>query len=136
MSSTRSAPKRSVQSRSMSAMIPVGQADDLRAPVARVGHALGVAQALEVADRLADPLLGHARELGELGQAHAVLGDVPEDTAVRLAHVAVARLFHARQQLRDHRVGGRVQQRHEVRAPGAPRLGCRRHLVSLSDKVA
>ena len=60
----------------------VGEADELRPPIVRVGSAHEVAELLEIDDELGHRLLGDARLLGELGQSYALEGDVRHQVVV------------------------------------------------------
>ncbi len=62
----------------------VGQDDELRPSVGRIGDALHIAHPLEVIDKLTHRLRCHRCALGEMGQADAVELDVHEHHRVRV----------------------------------------------------
>ena len=79
-----------------------GQADDLGAPVLRVGHPLDVAVALEVGHRLAHGLLGQTGPLREIGETAALLVHVGEHAAVAGTEIGEALPAQAGLELAGH----------------------------------
>jgi hypothetical protein len=65
----------------------LGEADELRAAIVRIGNSLDVAQALEVVDEVDDRRLAHLGEQRELGDARATIRDVLSDRPVSGAEV-------------------------------------------------
>jgi hypothetical protein len=74
---------------------PLGQEDQARAPIARIGSTLDVTVRFEVVDQVAHRLLGDLGPLGELGEARALRLDVLEDGGVGGADVVEAGLGQA-----------------------------------------
>src|SRR3954447_7465924 len=112
-----------------------GEPDQLGAAIGGVGDALDVAELGQVVDDLADRLLGHARQGGELGEAHALLLEKAEDAAVGRTDVAVAGVPEGRAELDQDRLGGVVEQGRQWRRAIGDFSGWR-HLVREPDKVA
>ena len=86
----------------------------LARPSARIGDPLQVPVALEVLDQLRHRLLGHPGALGEVADARAVVVEVLEDVAVRVADLRVPALREPLDQLLGHRAKRLPQEDREV----------------------
>src|SRR5690606_24039782 len=67
------------------------EADELGAPVGRIGDALGHSHVVELVDELLHRLLRDPEALGEIGEAYALEGDVREQAGVRHPNAIVLR---------------------------------------------
>jgi hypothetical protein len=103
----------------------VGEADELRAAVSRIGNSLHVAKALEVVDEVDDRGLAHLGDLRELGNARATIGDVLPDRPVGRAKVGEAPLSEPLAHQLVDRQGGVAQKGAEVPSAGPLPAGTR-----------
>src|SRR5581483_4290432 len=90
-----------VERRAHGRRAPRGRADQLRAPVPRIGDTLEIAEPLELVDMLADRLRRLPGAVGEFPQPHPARLEEPEDAVVRRAHTLEARRAHSPLDRRD-----------------------------------